>query len=150
MTSADFDATVAENYQFWVRPTLRFGDLDTVGHVNNVASIALIEDCRVRFYQAASTHADDGDDLPGGSWVARKLDVDFMREVRWPADDVRVGTVANRFGNTSATLYHGIFVDGVCCTTAMTIGVRFDTIARAAVPIPEAVKAAMRALSEPL
>ena len=149
MNAENFDPTIAENFHFWVYPTFRFGDLDTVGHVNNVASIALIEDCRVRFYQAAGEAAADGDDMPGGSWVARKLDVDFIREVRWPAEDVRVGTVATRFGTTSATLYHGIFVAGVCCTTAITIGVRFDTLARSSTPIPAPVKAAMQALSTP-
>ena len=38
----DFDPAAPASYQFWTRPVLRFGDLDTVGHVDNVASIAVI------------------------------------------------------------------------------------------------------------
>ncbi|MEC8053472.1 MAG: thioesterase family protein [Pseudomonadota bacterium] len=146
---ADFDPAAPASYQFWTRPVLRFGDLDTVGHVNNVASIAMIEDCRVRFYRAATENAGDDDPLPGGSWVARKLEVDFIAEILWPGDDLAVGTAATRFGNTSVTLHHGLFVGGACAITAITIGVRFDTAARAAVPISPALKAAMAALSAP-
>ena len=95
---ADFDPAAPASYQFWTRPVLRFGDLDTVGHVNNVASIAMIEDCRVRFYRAATENAGDDDPLPGGSWVARKLEVDFIAEILWPGADLAGGTAATRFG----------------------------------------------------
>ena len=81
--------------------------------------------------------------------MARKLEVDFIAEILWPGDDLRVGTAATRFGNTSVTLHHGLFVGGACAITAITIGVRFDTAARAAVPISPALKAAMAALSAP-
>lgn len=139
MTDAQTDRPVADfapadpaSYSFWTEEHLRFADVDMLAHVNNNAVGVFLENGRVHLFRVAG---DDGGGSAGFSWVVRRLEIDFTREIRFPGS-VRVGTRVAALGNTSCTIRQGVFAGGVCCATSTTIGVCFDPVARKAMPIP--------------
>jgi acyl-CoA thioester hydrolase len=138
----DFDPADAASYSFWTEETLRFADLDMVGHVNNNAIGVFIENGRVHMFHDGGENLDKTADEGRHTWVVRRLEIDFMAEIRFPAK-VKVGTRVSKVGTTSCTVYQGVFVDGTCRVTAMTIGVCFDPQTRKSTPIPDAVKVRM-------
>ena len=121
MTDAAFDPSTPASYAFWTQERLRAGDLDIVGHVNNNAIGVFLENGRVRMFMAAgenlySAAAEGGS--PETTWVVRRLEIDFVREIRFPGI-AWTGTRVTRFGNTSCRVEQGIFVDGTCRVTAV-------------------------------
>ncbi|MCR9176272.1 MAG: acyl-CoA thioesterase [Alphaproteobacteria bacterium] len=138
----DFDPADPASYSFWTEEILRFADLDMVGHVNNNAIGVFIENGRVHMFHDGGENLDKTAEGSGHTWVVRRLEIDFMAEIRFPAR-VKVGTRVSKVGNTSCTVHQGVFVDGSCRVTAMTIGVCFDPRTRKSTPIPDAVRARM-------
>jgi acyl-CoA thioester hydrolase len=142
MTDAAFDPSTPASYVFWTQERLRAGDLDIVGHVNNNAIGVFLENGRVRMFMAAgenlySAAAEGGS--PETTWVVRRLEIDFVREIRFPGI-AWTGTRVTRFGNTSCRVEQGVFVDGTCRVTAVATAVCFDPRARKSVPISEALR----------
>ena len=142
MTDAAFDPSNPASFAFWTQERLRAGDLDIVGHVNNNAIGVFLENGRVRMFMAAgenlySAAAEGG--APETTWVVRRLEIDFVREIRFPGI-VWTGTRVTRFGNTSCRVEQGIFVDGSLRVTAVATAVCFDPRLRKAVPISEPLR----------
>lgn len=143
MTDSAFDPSAPASYTFWIQERLRAGDLDIVGHVNNNAIGVFLENGRVRMFMAAgenlySAAAEGGS--PETTWVVRRLEIDFMREIRFPGI-AWTGTRVTGFGNTSCRVEQGIFVDGTCRVTAVATAVCFDPRARKSVPISDGLRA---------
>jgi len=136
----DFDPSDAASFTFWTEERLRFADLDMVGHVNNNAIGVFLENGRVHLFVDGGEEMDKVADGTGHTWVVRRLEIDYVREIRFPGT-VRVGTRVARIGNSSCTVRQGVFVDGVNCVTATTIAVCFDPAARGSTPIPDPVRA---------
>jgi acyl-CoA thioester hydrolase len=137
-----FDPADPASFTFWTEEGLRFADLDMLGHVNNNAIGVFLENGRVHMFHDGGEGLAKRAEGAGHSWVVRRLEIDFVREILFPAK-VRVGTRVAKFGNTSCTVVQGVFADGTCRATAMTIGVCFDPIARASMPIPAEVRERM-------
>lgn len=138
----DFDPADPASYSFWTEEILRFADLDMVGHVNNNAIGVFIENGRVHMFHDGGESLDKTAEEGRHTWVVRRLEIDFLAEIRFPAK-IKVGTRVAKVGTTSCTVYQGVFVDGGCRVTAMTIGVCFDPQTRKSTPIPDAVRARM-------
>lgn len=132
----DFDPADPASFSLWTEERLRYADLDPLSHVNNNAIGEFLENGRVNLFRAAG-----GDGGGDGSvwWVVRRLEVDFLREIRFPGI-VRTGTRVAKLGTTSCTVRQGIFVEGECRAVSTTIGVCFDPANRKAVPIPPAIR----------
>ena len=140
-----FRATERGSYRAWTREILRYADLDPVGHVNNNAYGSYIENARTMLFHRV--HAA----LPGGppdglDWVVRRLEIDYLRELRYPGE-VEVGLAATRLGNSSMALCVGVFAADYCAAASVGISVCFDTRARAAARIPDPVRAALREIA---
>lgn len=135
----DFDPTDPASFSFWTEDRLRYADLDMLAHVNNNAIGVFLENGRVHLFRAS------GRDTVGDlSWVVRRLEIDFAREITFPGT-VRTGTRVAALGNSSCTLRQGIFVDGECRVTSTAVGVCFDLVGRTSVRIPDAVRAQLAA-----
>jgi acyl-CoA thioester hydrolase len=85
-----------------------WGEMDALGHVNNVRYIAWVETARIAFFEklGMSTRAAD----PMGPILAR-MENDYLEPVEYPAR-VTVGIRPGRVGNTSLTLEHEIWHAG--------------------------------------
>jgi acyl-CoA thioester hydrolase len=73
----------------------RFQDLDTLGHLNNVAFAALFETARVRFNRAGDLWT-----LARRRAVVAQANITYLAEGSYPAD-VEVATGIGRVGNRS-------------------------------------------------
>jgi acyl-CoA thioester hydrolase len=75
----------------------RFGDMDMLGHLNNVALAALFESARTRFNAA---HRLWGPEFAEHRAVIARVEINYLAEGHYPAD-VEVATGIGRVGNRS-------------------------------------------------
>ncbi|GAB4173247.1 MAG: thioesterase family protein [Thalassobaculales bacterium] len=125
----------AGDYRFWTDVSIRFSDMDALGHLNNVAYAAYCEAGRVEFIQSPGLSAQRSH-----GWAIVRLQIEFRREAAFPGV-IRIGTRLLRLGTSSMTLGQGLFKDGACLATAEGTVVRFDLDARRAVPIEDGLRA---------
>jgi acyl-CoA thioester hydrolase len=89
----------------------RFGDMDVLGHVNNVAMAGLFENGRVRFNRSlVLPHAH------GVRWLIVNVDIAYLAEVHYP-HDVTIATGIGHIGNRSWTVLSAAFQNGGCVAT---------------------------------
>ena len=117
---------------------LRFDDLDTYGHVNNVRYGTYLEEARIDYLTAV---VGDGDrDFLAGSddgIVIANLEIEFERPIR-SADTVTVSVRVPRLGTKSFPFEYEIRDDGAVAATGETTVVTYDREAGEPQPIPEA------------
>ena len=144
---SDFIASERSSYKKWSKETLRYSDLDPVGHVNNNAYGQLVENARTLLFDDAQKISGLGDnELKTKDWVIRRLEFDFLQELRYPGE-VDVGIAITRFGNSSMILHHGVFTKDYCAATAMGVSVYFDLGQRVSATIPSDMKIVMQKLA---
>jgi acyl-CoA thioester hydrolase len=112
--------------------TIRYGDLDPQGHVNNAVFATYFETGRVHMFRTP----DLGVGVDGASLILARTEIDFLRELRWPGT-VEIGTGIEAFGRSSFTVAQAIFRDGTCAATGRATLVFFDTATRRSRPLAE-------------
>ncbi len=129
------DPTNPQTFRLWREETLRYGDMDTNRHVNNVAIAQFCEGGRVAFERAGDLQREN----PILGLSLAKVTIEFRSEAHFPGT-VRIGTRILGFGRSSCRLVQGLFQDGRCIATSEAVSICFDTVARKAVPYPESFK----------
>jgi acyl-CoA thioester hydrolase len=130
-----------DHFRFLSTDTVRYADLDPQGHVNNVAFAVFFESGRVAWGRktlALMRQKDDG-------VVTAKLSIDFLGEMHYPGT-VEIGTRLLSIGRTSVTLGQGLFQDGQCRATAVTVVVLFDLATRRPKPLSPAAIGLLEAM----
>ena len=125
-------------YRHFVTVTIRYGDEDRMGHVNNAVYLSWLEACRVD-YLYSLFQEDETLDI-----VLARITVDYLRETRYPGE-VSVGGVLTRVGNRSVTSGYGVFRGEQCLATCEAVNVFFDPRARSSASPPPAVRDALLA-----
>lgn len=96
----------------------RFGDMDILGHINNVAIANLYQEGRVHFHRQAFQNQRPGDRRRDGVGpVLADLHIAYRRESFYPKP-VTIAVGVGRLGNTSYTLKTAMFQDGQCVGTS--------------------------------
>ena len=101
------------DYPHRVTDMVRFGDLDPQGHANQAVFSTYFESGRVAMFRTP----DLGIGVPGVTFVLVRIEINFMKELHWPAS-IGIGT-------------------GVCAATARATLVCIDLATRKAKPLPE-------------
>ena len=129
------------SYNHWTRVTLRYCDQDPIGHINNSAMAAFLEQARVALVYPLLKSGTGAENL---ELVIARLVIDYLRELRFPGE-VQVGSRIGRIGNKSFTLQHGVFKAGEdeCAATAECTMVYFDVTRRESTLPPAEVRAAL-------
>ena len=130
------DLRDAHSYQHWTRVTIRFGDEDRMGHVNNASYAGWFEAARVSYLE--SLYAPGG----GLDTVLARLLIDYVQETRFPGN-VDIGSRLISIGTKSVRSGYGVFRDGRCIATSECVNVFFDTEKRQSTTPPPAVRLAM-------
>lgn len=104
------------NYPFSIEIATRFGDLDSLGHVNNVSFARLFEEARVRFNLRIREHSGVKQMHEHGRFVLAASDFAYLHEAHYP-DPVTVGVGTLRVGKTSYALGCAMFQNGICVAT---------------------------------
>lgn len=117
-------------YSIWTSDTLRYGDTDRQGHVNNAVFATFCESGRVSFLY------DEKLDLRGSdaNFVIVRLELDFRAELFYPGT-VDIGTRVLSVGRSSFRLGQGIFKGDLCAATAECVMVLVDDGTRRAMPL---------------
>ncbi len=126
------DLTDAGTFRHWTRVSLRFSDEDSMGHINNVAYAAYVEQARVAFVDALLKSGGNG----GIDYILVNVNINFRREMHFPGT-VDIGARLIRIGNKSITTSYGLFKDSENVATAGSVNVFFDTKSSKTVPIPD-------------
>ena len=121
-----------EGFDFVCRETVRFRDVDVMGHVNNAVFLTYIESARVQFLLHLGT-ASTLDDL--GIIVAR-IEIDFRAPLSF-GDEIEVGVRAGRFGTKSFDLEYELRSNGRVVAEATSVCVAYDYGSGETIPIPE-------------
>jgi acyl-CoA thioester hydrolase len=125
-----------EDFPFQTFDKIRYVDTDRQGHVNNAAFSTFLETGRVEFlYNPQEPLATDN-----ASFVIVNLSLRFAAEVNWPGK-IDIGTGVTRIGNSSVSLYQGLFQDGRCVATAETVIVQIDEESRKSRPLSDNARA---------
>jgi len=115
------------------RETVRFRDLDPMGHVNNAVFLTYVESARVAFLK----HLGAVPTLEDMGIIVARVEIDFRAPVRL-GDDVEVTAHVTRFGDKSFDLAHELRVDGNVVAAARTVLVTDEYSKREPMPIPDA------------
>ncbi|MEQ1755550.1 MAG: acyl-CoA thioesterase [Micropepsaceae bacterium] len=122
-------------YPYFRRVIARFSDMDTEGHLNNVALASFYEDGRVSFLRGLT-----GNDK-AFRFVIASISISYLAEAHYPGE-YEVGLGVSRFGTKSFDIGCGLFIGdkcvGVCDTTQVTIG------ELAPIPIPAELENLLR------
>lgn len=114
--------------------TIRYGDLDPQGHVNNAVFATYFETGRVNMFRMP----DLGIGVEGATFILARTEIEFLRELRWPGT-VEIGTGVARFGRSSFTVAQAIFRDATCAATGRATMVMLDIASRRPRPLPPAM-----------
>lgn len=102
-------------YGYVTKLDTRFQDMDTMGHINNVAISAIFETARIRFHHHLGRHPQEH----GVRWLVAAVSLNFIEEAHFPyAFDVHCAI--SHIGNTSWTISSAGFQKGVCVATCDT------------------------------
>lgn len=132
--------TEASLYHCWTLVTLRYGDTDALGHVNNAVFSTLLEQGRV----TALFNGMDALGEPGTTFVIASVKLDFLAEMNFPGT-VKVGTRINSFGRTSVKVGQAIFLNDKCCAVSEEVMVLIDLETRKPVPVSPETRARIEA-----
>ena len=118
---------------------VQWGDMDALGHVNNVVYFRWFETSRIHYLEQSGISDELGKRQVGPILAA--TDCNYVKQVHYP-DTVRVGTMIKRLGRSSATLVHIAHSEqlGVTVANGESVVVVFDFNTQRPVRIPQEVR----------
>jgi acyl-CoA thioester hydrolase len=105
------------SYPFSAITQTRFGDMDFLGHLNNVAYAALFENGRVRFNRSLDERRLRA---KGERWLVAAVEINYLREGHFP-EDVEIANGIGRIGTSSWVIEQAAFQGGMCIATCDTV-----------------------------
>lgn len=120
-----------DNYPLHVTVPSRFRDLDTLGHINNVAIGSFYEEGRARLnrecfpLEMRKRHS--------MRMLIADVHIAYLREAHYPGDII-VGAGIGHIGNSSYRIDLALFQNGECVGVCETVLVNTDGKTTAAIP----------------
>lgn len=134
-----------ELFQVHAPISVRWGDMDAYGHVNNAVYFTYFEQARIQYFETVDlyTHAIDPKHRP----ALVTATINYKQQVHWPAE-LESAVRTTKIGNTSFTFEHALFRQGtdeiVADGTSVVVFVDY-TIGRP-MPLPEGLRNAIAKL----
>ncbi|MFS8037653.1 acyl-CoA thioesterase [Xanthobacter sp. AM11] len=141
MTAAKPPLPTLDDFPIKAMDTIRYGDTDKLGHVNNAVFSTYLETGRTRLLLDPRRRVAP----EGAGFVIARLVLDYRAEILWPGQ-VDIGTGVAAVGRSSMTLVQAVFQDGTCCATAETVVVLFDPVQRRSMALPPESRAVLESL----
>lgn len=117
---------------------IRFGDMDSQGHVNNAVFSTYMETGRTELIHMREQILDDNCTV-----VMAHLSLDMIAEINWPGT-VELGTAVKHIGNSSIRLYQHLFQNGKLVAKAETVMVQMDKTTRKSRALTDGAKEALQ------
>jgi acyl-CoA thioester hydrolase len=118
-----------EGFPFVHRETVRFNDLDGMGHVNNAVFSTYLEQARLAWFGSDET-------MPLEDVILARTEIDFRSQVR-VGEVVEVGVRPSRLGTKSFELEYELRASGRVVAEAKSVLVGYDYERGESVAIPE-------------
>ena len=131
----------AATYPFSTQIATRFGDMDALRHLNNVALAGVYEEARLRFGAEAGVASLRE---PGHRLVVGEVEIRYIGEGRYPAP-LDVGVGLTEIGRSSYRLGLGMFQEGRCIGVCDTVLVYVNVADARARPLPDGFRVALQA-----
>lgn len=114
--------------------SIAWGDMDALGHVNNVRYFEYFQQARLEWLESLGLgmHQTVGP-------VVVHVACTFLKPITYPAHLNICSSILN-VGNSSATLSHEIFQADTLMATGNTKAVWFDYMNKISVPLPEIIR----------
>lgn len=129
--------------------TVRFGETDLLGHVNNASYFSYLEHARVDFFKALSS--EDGYQYDKHQFILATIKCDFLAQTYFD-QDLTIGTKVTRVGNSSFTLEQPMYdtKTGTVVAKGESVLVYFDFDEQTSKPLPEALRNKLDKYLEPV
>jgi acyl-CoA thioester hydrolase len=138
----NFDASDVAAYAYWHEASLRFQDLDSLGHVTSISFLSLFETGRICFVRDAGHPPDESE----FGWMLVNLNIDYKAQMQFPGT-VRVGTRLKHVGRSSMSTIQALFFEGICTAHLDSTLVFVDRSTDGSSPIPDDLRQSMIQLS---
>lgn len=129
--------TTPNGYQYHTVLPIRYRDMDSLGHVNNVVYLTYIEQARLEYFSSLDLWHGKPDEL--GLILAKSV-VEYLSPLSMADEHVHVWTRVGRLGNKSFDMEHILMCIRKDAPVEVARGtivmVTFDYHANQAVPIP--------------
>ncbi|TDU32059.1 acyl-CoA thioester hydrolase [Panacagrimonas perspica] len=124
-----------EEFRYFCRLDTRWGDVDSMGHINNAKFITYDEQARTDYIEERQTAAG----LTGPNFILARICCDFLQQLRHPSQ-IDYGMRITRIGRSSMETQGAIFVGDRCHSRTQGVVVWFDYKTQKTMPIPESVR----------
>lgn len=149
--SEQFSEPGSGDAPFTIRQAVAWGEMDSLGHVNNAVYLRWFENVRFHYFEQIGLNAVH-QEMAIGPILARAT-IDFRAPVTFP-DDVLLSTRCIRLGGKSFTLYNRAWSTKDACLVAEGEAIIVmmdysDAQAPASVRVPEVLRASIAAIDGP-
>ena len=114
------------------RETVRFRDLDAMGHVNNAVFLTYLESARTAFLLRSGLARDLGD----LRIIVARIEIDFRAPAGF-GETIEIAVRPSRLGSKSFDLAYELRADGRVVAEAKSVLVGYDYERSETTPIPE-------------
>ncbi|MDP8910753.1 MAG: acyl-CoA thioesterase [Actinomycetota bacterium] len=125
-----------DGFPFVHRETVRFRDLDSLGHVNNAVYVTYVEQGRIAFLHSRGASPE--------SVIVGRVEIDFRSPLRL-GEEVAIGVRLARLGTTSFDFEYELRADDRLVAQARDVNVVYDYDRRQPTQIPDEWKARLAA-----
>jgi acyl-CoA thioester hydrolase len=125
-----------EGFDFVHRETVRFRDVDAMGHVNNAVFLTYIEEARIAYLLRFGAEV--------GDMILARVEIDFRAPLR-AGDEIEIGVRPADVGTKRFELEYEVRSADAVAAEAKTVIVSFDYEAGRSVDVPEAWREALAA-----
>jgi acyl-CoA thioester hydrolase len=131
-----------DQFRFWKEVEVRWGDMDSMRHVNNTVYFTYLESARIALLRKIGIKGILGGDTEGPTLVATSCD--FKQPVVYPAI-IDVGVRVEAIGRRSFRMSYGLFLHDTeeLIASAGSVNAWIDYAAGSAVEIPDQLRAAL-------
>lgn len=133
-----------------IRQAVAWGELDALGHVNHTVFLRWFENVRITWFERVGIGASmRAPETTVGPILAR-IECDYRAPVEYP-DNIWTDARCVELGRSSLTLHNRVWSEQRSAIVAegKVVVVMLDYAAQRSSAIPEAVRAAIRALDQP-
>lgn len=128
------------DFAHFVTLPIQWGDMDSIGHVNNAIYFRYVESGRIAYFRAIEATPEHGL-FDGEGPILADIQCSFIGQLRYPST-IDIGTRTTRIGTKSFEIQAAIFVQGedAPAATSRAVVVWFDYANQRTAPIPDALR----------
>jgi acyl-CoA thioester hydrolase len=125
-----------DGFPFVQRETVRFRDVDAMGHANNAVFLTFLEEARIAYLQRFGAEVED--------MILARVEIDFRAPLR-SGDEIEIGIRPAGVGTKSFELEYEVRSGDTVAAAAKTVIVSYDYETGRSVDVPDTWREALAA-----